>query len=713
MATACARSARQLSGSPQEIDYLTRAAEAYREALTLYANASNFANVPMNIRLTQRALSDVQVKLDHLSRLNAAPVVRPTHPLRPNRRRRVRCDPRARTVGVTHVSATVRDARRRTDMGRRLSERHLVLVITSVLAALAIGLSYSGRIEAQRLAASQQSARPINLNTVTDSRQLERLFAPIFTSARDREIGAQRVLDFILADRNAGDSLPNVGALLRETPVLTSAQLALLEAVGCCEDRRDVRTADVAMGNDLPGFHLGDTTVLVGPQLSRRLCAARCHTSSDSARVRGTADGQDPLRDTLLFVRYTQGVSMGLLAFAALSVLDFRKAAFLTLSYAPLAAALILSILLIVFGDGPGTSNAKVNLGPIQPIEAIRLLLALFLAGYFARRWELLRQVRARTIRDVRIPRWLNLPKMDYVLPVVAGVAAALVFFFLQRDLGPALFISCVFLAIYAIARNRVGMAILGVSISGRRFLSRIQIERLDDPRRARADVAIAVGQRRQRWRSNRAGGMGLLHGRTVRNGPGSRRCALLPAGHTDLVLAALGEELGFVGLLCVACVFAIIAARGFTAAFRADSDYGFFLATAVTLFLALPVLIMSAGMLGVVPLTGVVTPFLSYGGSAMVANFAAIGVLTSIGSHSQLRPTANPFRPATKSLIALLGIGMSGVLAALVSIQVFGSDRYVVQPHLGVQSDGVRRFQYNPRVLDVAALIPRGTVYH
>jgi hypothetical protein len=69
------RSARQLSGLPQETDYLTRAADAYREALTLYSKAINFADVPRNIRLTQRSLSDVQIKLDELSRPVGEPVV--------------------------------------------------------------------------------------------------------------------------------------------------------------------------------------------------------------------------------------------------------------------------------------------------------------------------------------------------------------------------------------------------------------------------------------------------------------------------------------------------------------------------------------------------------------------------------------------------------------------------------------------------------------
>src|SRR6185295_15862721 len=126
--------------------------------------------------------------------------------------------------------------------------------------------------------------------------------------------------------------------------------------------------------------------------------------------------------------------------------------------------ALSLSLLLIAFGSGPGASTAKVNLGPVQPVEATRLLLALFLAGYFARRWELLR-VRGRTIRDRALPAWINLPRADYFLPVVVGVGAALAFFFLQRDLGPALLLCCVFLAIYAIARGRTAMAIIGLGL--------------------------------------------------------------------------------------------------------------------------------------------------------------------------------------------------------------------------------------------------------
>jgi cell division protein FtsW (lipid II flippase) len=87
---------------------------------------------------------------------------------------------------------------------------------------------------------------------------------------------------------------------------------------------------------------------------------------------------QDPLRDTTLFVRHTQLTAAGLLCFALVSAIDLRRLARASFSYLPLAGALALSVALIVLGAGPTGSNAKVNLGPLQPVEFIRLLLALF-----------------------------------------------------------------------------------------------------------------------------------------------------------------------------------------------------------------------------------------------------------------------------------------------------------------------------------------------
>jgi cell division protein FtsI/penicillin-binding protein 2 len=124
------------------------------------------------------------------------------------------------------------------------------------------------------------------------------------------------------------------------------------------------------------------------------------------------------------------------------------------------------------------------------------------------------------------------------------------------------------------------------------------------------------------------------------------------------------------------------------------------------------PALIMAAGILGVTPLTGVATPFLSYGGSAMVANFAALGMLAAIRADRHPSGNFEPFRVPMAWLAGTLGVCTAALLAVMVNVQILHADDYVVRPHLGVQADGGRRFEYNPRILDVVRLLPRGTIY-
>ena len=131
-----------------------------------------------------------------------------------------------------------------------------------------------------------------------------------------------------------------------------------------------------------------------------------------------------------------------------MSFVDVRRAAGKTELRTPAGGASSCPVVLILFGYGPGGSDAKVNLFGFQPV-AITILLVLFLAGYFSQRWEFLRQ-RARRGRAWRGSRALAVPPLEYVLPVLVIVALSLVFFFLQRDLGPALIFAFLFLALYA-----------------------------------------------------------------------------------------------------------------------------------------------------------------------------------------------------------------------------------------------------------------------
>jgi cell division protein FtsW (lipid II flippase) len=620
---------------------------------------------------------------------------------------------------VTYVSAIDRDTRRTSEVARHFDLRQGLLAITSVVTVLAVALTYVGTFSRTSHNVRGSNPKPIDIATLRESTLLEPVLEPIFPIAGERRRAAGQLYQFIRTRLDAGDRIANVGALRRatsdgKTAVLTSDQLTAVKPSIVVRTETAYRTQILIWG----ATYLASVWAVALIWWMRRtrgdyvlLSAAHLLTALGFAVL---LSRQDPLRDTLLFVRYAQGASVGFLIFACVSSLDLRRTALASLSYVPLIGAFVLSAVLVVFGSGPAGSDAKVNLGPVQPVEAIRLLIALFLAGYFARRWELLRDVRGRTVRAMQLPAWLDVPRADYVLPLVAGIAMALLFFFLQKDLGPALFVSCVFLATYAVARNRVGLALAGFAILIAGFYLGYALN-------ISSTLTARVAMWRSSWDNAVRGGdqiaqaiWGMSTGGLFGTGLGLGDTRYLPAGHTDLVLAAIGEELGFVGLLVVASVFAIIAARGLHAAMRAADDYGFFLAMVVTLFLTLPVLIMAAGILGLAPLTGIVTPFLSFGGSAMIANFIALGVIVAIrnaASAPDVSPVTRPFRTGVSRLAATLGTVAAVLLVFLFNAQVLQANEFAVKPHLGLQGDGVRRFQYNPRLLDVLAGIPRGSV--
>ncbi len=138
---------------------------------------------------------------------------------------------------------------------------------------------------------------------------------------------------------------------------------------------------------------------------------------------------RDPLRDSLDFRKFAWGCALGcaLLLLPLLRAFQYRN--FTRWVYTPLLLSFALFGLLLVKGSGPTGSDAKVNLGPFQPVELIKVLLVFFLAGYFSRRWEWLRELRERRLLP-RWVRWPEIPRLEHMLPVMIGVAGALALFF-------------------------------------------------------------------------------------------------------------------------------------------------------------------------------------------------------------------------------------------------------------------------------------------
>jgi cell division protein FtsW (lipid II flippase) len=250
---------------------------------------------------------------------------------------------------------------------------------------------------------------------------------------------------------------------------------------------------------------------------------------------------------------------------------------------------------LIAFGTGPGVSDAKVNLFGFQPAEFIKLLIVLFLAGYFAQRWEFLRVLKERRPELAKISRHVEIPRLEYLLPLLTAVLVLLVFFFLQKDLGPALLICCVFLALYAVARNRSLLAFSGLGLMLAGFLGGYFI---GYPRTVYQRVDMWLSP----WDNHVRGGEQVVHalwamasGGAFGAGLGLGDPEIMPAAHTDLILAVLGEEWGWFGFTGVYILYALLIWLGFRIAMRAKDDYSFFLALGLTLLIAFSTLLISA----------------------------------------------------------------------------------------------------------------------
>jgi cell division protein FtsW (lipid II flippase) len=423
---------------------------------------------------------------------------------------------------------------------------------------------------------------------------------------------------------------------------------------------------------------------------------------------------RDPVRDTLAFSTFAQGVAAGCLVLALASTIDYRRVAG-KLSYVFLIASFVLSAGLILFGSGPTGSDAKVNLLGFQPAEVIRVLIVFFLAGYFAERWEFLRTLRDQREALKNIPRWVEVPRLEYLLPVLGGVVVSLAFFFLQKDLGPALLIACLFLAMYAVARDRYLFAFIGLIVILCGFASGYF---LGFPKNVAGRVSMWLSP----WDNSVRGGEQVAHslwafatGGALGTGLGLGDPQWMPAAHTDLILAALGEEWGFLGVLGVLALYAALVWFGIRVALRARSDYNFFLALGLTLAFVLQILLIAGGVLDLIPLSGVVVPFLSYGRTGLITNFAIIGILFSLSrevSPTLDTNTTEPFRVSVREIsYVIAGLGACLLLKAFY-IQLIHADSTAGAGALALQADGERRYEYNPRLLAIAHSIPRGTIY-
>ncbi len=419
---------------------------------------------------------------------------------------------------------------------------------------------------------------------------------------------------------------------------------------------------------------------------------------------------RDPLRDTFLASRFAQGVVGGVAVLAGVSLVDFEASRLRRAVALPLGLALLLAVLLLVFGGGPGSSGAKVNLFGVQPVEAIRLLVVFALAAYFGSRVDVLREYSEPAtagrpwLRLLRMPRWRD------VVPVLAAMGLVLAFFFLQKDLGPALVLTLVFLGLYSLARGKLIFVVVSLGLL---FGAFALAYRLGYPPTVGQRVAMWLDP----WANALPGGnqvaqgyWALASGALWGTGGGLGDPQMVPAAHTDFVLSAIGEELGWVGLAAVVALYALLIWRCLRAALGAPGHYTAILASGVALSLIVQAIIIASGLLGLLPLSGVVTPFLSYGRSSMLANCAAVGIALAISRRAG--PPQRLVIAPLRTISYLLAAAAVVLVARAAWIQVLRADHFATVASLAEQADGGLRFEYNPRLVDAARVITRGTIY-
>jgi len=566
----------------------------------------------------------------------------------------------------------------------------LWLVTASLLVAAGLAMVFAAK--SQDFAAVERKlahGELVNLNTVQGPEDL----VPVLKS---REETAGRVFEVIERAR----PLRNTGVLARVLPLSKLKPLLIVRS-----PRQFQREFLLWAGLDFAGFY----PVALAWRLTRFrgdrtfLPALHLLTGMGLALMLSL---RDPLRDTLEFHKFALGVFLGCLLLILPALKPFHYQRLSDWCYTPLYLALGLFGLLLVFGKGPAGNDAKVNLGPFQPVELIKILLVLFLAGYFTRNWERLRDLREKRILPKLFQR-TGLPRVEHVVPVMVATAAALVLFFVLKDMGPALVTFFVFLAMFGAARGRPGLVVAGLVL----MVASVAVGyRMGQPHTVvqRIDMWLSP------WDNEVHGGDQLAHalwafstGGPWGSGAGWGDPEMIPAGNTDLVLPAIGEEWGFVGVATVLLLAAFLVARGLRVAQRAETDFGFFLALGLSSLIAFEMLLISSGVLGVLPLSGVVSPFLSSGNTAMLANFLIFALLISISAEGQTGHRLN-----TRPLRWVLAAATVVLLAAAARYQVVKDADYLARDAHAFEQDGVKRPQHNPRMNSLAREIPRGSIY-
>jgi cell division protein FtsW (lipid II flippase) len=327
--------------------------------------------------------------------------------------------------------------------------------------------------------------------------------------------------------------------------------------------------------------------------------------------------------------RQSLWVLSGIAILACINFLPWRMHWLKHYRYSWLLLGLLLVGLTFFFGIGrTEQTRLWLDLGVIQaqPVELLKILLVVYLATYLDDHRDLI---------GTNYYVWgLRLPPLPYLLPLLFmwGLTIGLIIF--QRDLGAAILFFTIFLAMLYVLTGRASYVGLGLTAF---VLAAAVLFPLFD------HVRLRVTAWYNPWSDPLDTGYQIIQalyalssGGYIGTGLGMGDPTMIPESHTDFVFVTIGEELGMVGALGLLLCYVLFAFRGYQIALRIRDGFQQLLAAGLTTAIAVQALIITAGSTNLVPLTGITLPFVSYGGSSILVNFAIVGLLLRISADNK-----------------------------------------------------------------------------
>lgn len=315
---------------------------------------------------------------------------------------------------------------------------------------------------------------------------------------------------------------------------------------------------------------------------------------------------------------------LGLLTLLVITTFVKKLDSLADYKYIYVAAGVLLLILPIFFGQEQYGARSWLNLGlfQLQPSEFVKILLVFFLASFLAENRRVLTTGRNQILG-------ISIPGIAEYGPLVVMWGISLIILVFQKDLGTALIYFCTFLSMVYAATARIFYVLLGIFLF---FLGGFIAYHIYSHVQARVDIwlnpwPLMEGRGYQIVQSLFAIGSGGIFG----SGLGQGIPNLIPAVHTDFIFSAIVEELGLLGGCAMLVLYMCFIFRGLNIALKARNEFSALMATGITALMGLQTFIIIAGVIKLLPMTGVTLPFISYGGSSLVANFVLLAVLLNI----------------------------------------------------------------------------------